>query len=126
MRSLIKTDFFNRAIPWSKLILKEGSFINDLNVDISNRASVLLTYLLLASLIAAFFNPWFLSITPLFMLALLYLNRDLYSFFKKNRGLYFSLKTIFWHWLYFFYSGLAFALCSVHYFKNGKGLDEKQ
>ena len=126
VRSLIETDFFNRAIPWSRLILKEGRFINDLNVKASNRTSVLLIYLVLASLIATLFNPWFLNITPLFMLVLLYLNRDLYSFFKEKRGVYFSLKTIFWHWLYFFYSGLAFAICLAHYFKNGKVLDDKQ
>jgi hypothetical protein len=41
---------------------------------------------------------------------LLVLNRDLYGFFMNKRGLGFTLKAIPWHWFYFFYSGLAFAI----------------
>jgi hypothetical protein len=44
------------------------------------------------------------------MMLLLWLNRDLYRFFKDKRGMNFALKTIPWHWFYFFYSGLAFSI----------------
>jgi len=116
--SLIKTDFFNRAVPWSYLILKEGNFIDELNINVSNRVSVLSSFLFLVSFIASILNPWFLCIAPFFMLLLLFLNRELYSFFKEKRGICFSLKAIVWHWLYFLYSGLAFALCLGHNFTN--------
>jgi hypothetical protein len=35
----LKADIFDRAIPWSWLILKEGTLHNDLNLDWQNRLS---------------------------------------------------------------------------------------
>ena len=58
--SLLKVDFKYRALPWTDLILKEGNFINDLNTTLSSRLSVICTFLLLASLLGAFWIPWLL------------------------------------------------------------------
>lgn len=46
IRSVIKTDFFYRALPWSELTLQSGSMPNDLNLRISQRISVALVCLL--------------------------------------------------------------------------------
>ncbi len=108
--SLVKTDFFCRALPWTRLILKENLLTNDLNLKTSARISTILVYLLLFMGISAFFSP--LPLIPILCctLMLLALNRDLYLFFTKKHGLGFALRTLPWHWLYFFYSGLAFAI----------------
>lgn len=45
-RSVIKTDFWYRALPWSELTLRSGSMPNDLNLRISQRISVALVCLL--------------------------------------------------------------------------------
>jgi hypothetical protein len=42
-------------------------------------------------------------------------NVRLYRFFFRKRGLQFTIQSIPWHWLYFFYSGIAFALGIVRY-----------
>ena len=34
---MLKTDLFDRAIPWTVLILSSKGFINDLNVKTSSR-----------------------------------------------------------------------------------------
>jgi glycosyltransferase involved in cell wall biosynthesis len=47
-RSMIKTDFFYRALPWSELSLRFGRLPNDLNLRISQRISVALVFLLIA------------------------------------------------------------------------------
>jgi glycosyltransferase involved in cell wall biosynthesis len=44
--NLIKTDVFDRAIPWTELILRDGRMPNDLNVQTSQRLSVGLAFLL--------------------------------------------------------------------------------
>jgi hypothetical protein len=108
--SLLKADFFYRALPWTDLLLKEGRFINDLNLKISSRISVVGTYTLIFGVLVAFWVPW--CVVPALLGAglVLVLNRDLYSFFVRKRGIVFALKTIPWHWLYFFYSGLAFSI----------------
>jgi len=108
--SLLKADFKYRALPWTDLILKQGSFINDLNTTLSSRLSVISTFLLLASLLGAFGIPWLLILTLACMMGLLLINQDLYRFFGKKRGFGFAVKAIPWHWAYFFYSGLAFAV----------------
>jgi glycosyltransferase involved in cell wall biosynthesis len=44
--NLVKTDVFDRAIPWTELILRDGRIPNDLNVQTSQRLSVGLAFLL--------------------------------------------------------------------------------
>ena len=108
--SLLKADFFYRALPWTNLILNEGEFLNDLNLKISSRISVMAIFLMALTVIGSMFVPELLGLSVFFMALILILNRDLYHFFQSKRGLGFAVKTIPWHWLYFFYSGLAFSI----------------
>jgi glycosyltransferase involved in cell wall biosynthesis len=123
--SLLKADFKYRALPWVDLILKEGNFIDDLNTTLSSRLSVICSFLLLASLLGAFWMPWLLIFTLTCMMGLLLINQDLYRFFGKKRGFGFTVKTIPWHWAYFFYSGLAFAFGFIKHCINRIRLGEK-
>lgn len=111
--SIVKTDFFWRALPWSELLLKNGEIINDLNLQTSSRLSVAFCFILLFSLITSIF--WLPSlIVAGGMAALLFgLNFSTYRFFYQKRGLWFALKVIPWHWFYFCYSGIAFILSYV-------------
>ena len=47
--SMVKTDIFHRAIPWSKLINAKGKIINDLNLRLKNRVSAATAICLLVS-----------------------------------------------------------------------------
>ena len=113
--SLLRADFFYRALPWTRLILSEGPFIDDLNLKISDRISVIFVYILFLSLLGALWIPWLFVPAVFLMVLLVVLNRDLYRFFKDQRGLGFAVKTIPWHWFYFFYSGLAFSVGFAKY-----------
>lgn len=113
--SLLRADFFFRALPWTDLILNEGRFIGDLNIKMSSRISVLTVFLLALTLIGSMFFSWLLVPTIFLMVLLFGLNLDLYRFFKNKRGLSFAVKTIPWHWFYFFYSGLAFSIGFVKF-----------
>ncbi len=108
--SLVKTDFFRRALPWSELILRQKNLANDLNINSASRLSVVCVYLLTLSLAAA---PWFhqtLMLAAACTLALLVINQHFYRFFLRKRGPWFTVQILPWHWFYFFYSGLAFAI----------------
>lgn len=113
--SILRTDFFQRALPWTELILRERGFLNDLNTDKSSRLSVALIFILFATLLAALVEPAFLKVTVVIAVFLAILNRRLYRFFRNKRGSWFTLKVIPWHWLYFFYSGLAFGIGLVRF-----------
>ncbi|NEO03481.1 MAG: glycosyltransferase family 2 protein, partial [Moorea sp. SIO3I7] len=123
--SLLRADFFYRALPWTAVILKVHDaspencreFISDLNLKLSSRISVVLVYALLGVLVTAYWwsSTLIAMATCVFSLALLVLNRPVYQFFYQKRGLLFTIRTVPWHWLYYFYSGLAFAIGIVRY-----------
>ncbi len=113
--SLLKADFFYRALPWTHLILNEGRFIDDLNLKRSSRISVMSVFLLILTFIGSMFVQKYLGLAVFFVMLLLVLNQDVYRFFKNKRGLSFAIKTIPWHWFYFFYSGLAFSIGFAKY-----------
>ena len=115
---LVKTDIFDRGIPWTKLLLSDKStMINDLNLQTNSRISVIASYSLVLCLLATIFN--FVAIVPSLILAglLLYLNWDVYRFFYHKRGFSFALKVIPLHWLYYIYGGLSFVLGTVAHWK---------
>jgi GT2 family glycosyltransferase len=53
LTSLIKTDVFDRAIPWTQLIIAERNIPNDLNLEASQRWSALFTGFLLMFMAAS-------------------------------------------------------------------------
>lgn len=108
--SLTKSDFFDRALPWTELILRDKQFVNDLNLRFSSRLSVVLTYGLLLALIGGFWWPGLFAVACLLIISLLIFNAPVYRFFLQKRGFWFMIRTLPWHWFYYFYSGLAFAI----------------
>ena len=113
--SLLKTDFFHRALPWTELTLRHRRLPNDLNLRHSHRLSALLTCGLAASLVSATWYPKALLSATVLALLLLLLNGSLYRFFYRKRGVKFTLGAIPWHWFYLLYSTLAFAIGTLRF-----------
>ena len=113
--SLLKAEFFYRALPWTALILRDRALVNDLNLGWKSRLSVVLTYALLFAVAFSVRSPQLLTLAGGLLLVLLVINLPVYRFFYCKRGLLFTLKTIPWHWLYYFYSGLAFVIGHVRH-----------
>ncbi len=110
--SLIRTDVFDRAIPWTELILRDGSMPNDLNVSWSQRASVALALGLVGEPIIGALALVQLQIVLVVWVAMLFgnlaLNREFYRFLGTRRGWGFALSVVPLHVLYHFYSGVSF------------------
>jgi len=109
-RSLLVADFRDRAVPWTRLILRERMLRNDLNISISQRVSVAMVFAALAAVLIAWWWPKTLLVAGVCAIAVTLLNLSFYRFFYRLRGWWFAVKSIPCHWLYFIYSGLAFAL----------------
>jgi GT2 family glycosyltransferase len=115
--TLLRADFLARALPWSRLILKSGVLINDLNINRVSRLCAVLVYGLLLTLGLAVRWPRLLWMALVQVVALLALNWPLYRFFWRKRGLLFALAVVPWHWFYYFYGALAFGIAwLVHLF----------
>lgn len=136
-RSMLKTDIFNRAVPWSQLIIESKQLPKDLNLRISHRISAILVGLLVLLLpfilleVIGFFD--IVQSRILFILfltlivTLLILNRNLYAFFLRKRGVKFMVFAIPIHFLYYFYSSLSFGACWLlqRFALVGSGLKKK-
>jgi GT2 family glycosyltransferase len=124
--SLLRADFFYRALPWTALILRNNQLNNDLNLQWSSRISVMLVYALVATIAIAWWWSAFWLAAILLGLALLAINKSVYRFFYNKRGMVFAVKVIPWHWLYYFYSGLAFAIGTVRHLIETSLYDQNQ
>jgi glycosyltransferase involved in cell wall biosynthesis len=87
---LLKTDVLDRGIPWTELILRDRRMPNDLNLQLSQRVSVALAFLLVALAMAGtlYYRGYFL--TPLVALLFLALGRfwgEAVSLRESRRGL---------------------------------------
>jgi len=110
LRTLLKSDIFDRGIPWTRLILRDRAFHSDLNLQTHNRISVVAIYGLLLSLLVGLLQPFALVLAVGLALLLLWLNHDLYRFFYQKRGLKFTLGVIPMHWLYYLYNAISFGV----------------
>lgn len=119
--SMMRSDIFDRAVPWSQLIISAGSMPADLNLRWSNRLSTVLSGLLLATLIflalghRVFYGVpaiWTAALaTVLLLIQLLPLDGRFYRFLLQRRGALFVLRVLPVHLLYYFYSGVTF--CAI-------------
>lgn len=121
IRSLLKADFCYRAVPWTELLWRDRQFVNDLNLQTSSRLSIIAVYGLLLSLMISWGWASAIGLAIGLMICLLVLNAPVYQFFWQQRGGWFMLRVIPWHWLYYLYGGLAFAIGTLRY-----GLQSRQ
>lgn len=87
---LLKSDVLDRGIPWTELILRDKRMPNDLNLQLSQRVSVALAFVLVALAAAGtmYYGAYFL--TPLFAALFLMLGRfwgEAVSHRESKRGL---------------------------------------
>jgi glycosyltransferase involved in cell wall biosynthesis len=115
--SLLKADILYRAYPWSRLIADMGAVPNQLNLHSTHRFSAFLAALFFAiAIIGIFFPSWSIVAQAGLLLALvIVLNRSLYAFFLRKKGLLFLTGAIFWHMFYYVYSGFVFVYCWIRY-----------
>jgi GT2 family glycosyltransferase len=119
LRNLIRTDVFDRAVPWLTLMLRTRHMPPDLNVTHAHRASVVLACLAamaaVAIPVAAAVGSSAVVAAAFAVLAaccfgLLVLNLDLYRFFARKRGWPFALKALALHWFYYLYCAAGVVL----------------
>jgi len=121
LASLLQADIFCRAVPWARLILETRRLPRDLNLTYVARLSAVLVGLLLVALVLlpisvvgaiGALNPLQVAGAVAGIVGLLlWLNRHMYRWFVQRRGYWFTCGVALLHWLYYLYSGIAFAYC---------------
>ncbi|HET6565942.1 MAG TPA: hypothetical protein VFG52_11055, partial [Xanthomonadales bacterium] len=122
--SLVRADVFQRAIPWTRIMLQRRIFQPDLNLRGNNMASVVTVFLMLLAPLLAVFLPGHmladLVITEAVLLVLfLLLNQRFLSFLWRSRGSFFALRSVPMLWLQYGYSGMGLVLGILSYLNDG-------
>lgn len=118
LASLLRADIFARAVPWTRLILREGQLPADMNLNWRSRLSALLAWgfflgMLSTPTLACLVPAWSTvpALSGLLAAALLVgLNANLLAFFHRRGGPVFAVQAAGLHTLYLLYSSLVFAL----------------
>jgi glycosyltransferase involved in cell wall biosynthesis len=115
LKSLVRTDIFHRAIPWSKLILESREMVSDLNLQNSQKLSTGLLGAVLLILPLSLFIPRLLYLAAFFLVAIIVINRKLINFFLERKGIQFTVLAFAMYLLYYLYSGASYASCWLLY-----------
>jgi glycosyltransferase involved in cell wall biosynthesis len=107
---MLRTDVFQRAAPWTRLIIRSRVLPNDLNVGTRSRVSVALVAMLGAALAASAAARWPLAVAALAAAGLATLNAGFYWFLWRVRGPVFTIAAIPWHWVYYACAGIGFVI----------------
>jgi glycosyltransferase involved in cell wall biosynthesis len=108
LRSMIWTDISCRAVPWSRLILESKKAPDDLNLKGSQRLSAALVGVAGALMPLTTFRVELLALPIAVLLSVIVMNRALYAFFFRQRGLLFAGAGMLLHLLYYLYSGMSY------------------
>lgn len=116
---LWRTDIFRRAVPWTRIILRERNLPSDLNLDWRSRVSAIAAWLTLVALLAGAGGlclghgapgAWLCLGSASFLTLTTALNADLHRFFFRHGGLKFALGAGLLHLAYLLYSSAVFGV----------------
>jgi glycosyltransferase involved in cell wall biosynthesis len=119
LAGLVRTDVFDRGIPWTVLTLERRHVVeNDLNLEWKGKASVVLAVLLTPLLLAALLDPRALWAAAAAAALLVALNLPFYRFLQRKRGFLFLLGSLPLHWLYYVYCAAAYVLGHLAFWRR--------
>ena len=111
LASLVRSDLFQRAIPWTLVMLKHRVYQNDLNTSNSNVICLMLVYLALILLLVPGLTPGSRALFTLVILGLLAaINHRFLRFAANKRGIPFAIQSLGMLVLQYLYSGFGVAI----------------
>jgi len=113
---LIKTDIFDRAVPWTLLMLRHRQFTSDLNLKPNDKLSAMVLILVIVFSLMSLTSKWFVLGNSVLLFIFFYLNKDFYKFFIHKKGAVFTLIVIPFHFLYYIYSSLGYLIGSYRFY----------
>lgn len=110
-RNVITTDFRDRGVPWTRLLVQQGNRNRSkaLNLRTVEKVKVALIWLALLGLLVSIIlrDPLYAGATVICLAAVIWLSRDLYGFFRRERGTGFMLRSIPIHLFYYLLNGIS-------------------
>lgn len=101
LASMVRTDLFARAIPWSRLIFSGRASPRGLNLRASQRLSVVCAVLLIPALALTAAGPVFALLPVLLLAAVVALNHSLFRLLHRRHGPAFALFCLALHLIHY-------------------------
>ena len=111
--SMIVTDVFQRAVPWTKLILSSRRLPATLSIDWHSRVSGVFAVIGMAALAACWLVPQAGWVAVGAAAVVILLNRHFYMLCMRKHGPLFAVAAIALHFLYYFYSSITFGIVAL-------------
>ncbi len=108
LASMVRADMLYRAVPWTRLMLESDTMSNDLNLAREQRLSLALVAVAGACAVVALRDARWLGLVGAALVVVALMNRRLYAFFLRERGLAFALACFPLHLLYYVCGGAGF------------------
>ncbi len=110
LATMVKTDIFQRGVPWTILLKRQHVAETDLNVRPEQKLCVAVTGLAILSLLAAAWRPWLMGVVVFAPVLIVLLNRAFYRFLVQKRGTAFVIGAVPLHLIYYACCGISVVL----------------
>ena len=107
LASMVRTDIFQRGVPWMLLMKRQHVAETDLNVRPDQRLCVIAAGLAALAAAGSWWLPWLLAVTAGGPLAVVALNAPFYRFLARKRGIGFAVASVPLHLVYYGCCGLS-------------------
>jgi glycosyltransferase involved in cell wall biosynthesis len=122
LRSLLRTDIFQRGVPWMLLMKRSGIVETDLNVKRDQKLCVAAAGLLTLAAPGALVRPELLGVVAACLALVVLLNRGFYRFLVARRGWGFAVGSVALHYLYYCCCGVSVLIAlTLWYLSVGRG-----
>ena len=119
LRSLVTTDIWRRAIPWTILWLEGRRLPSDLNFSAEQRVAAIVALAIPVAASLALFNARIGILVAALVAVAIWLNRDLYRLLVRRGGLWFSVKGFLLQQFYYLYSMFGIAAgVAIHFARS--------
>jgi GT2 family glycosyltransferase len=115
LREMVRTDIFQRGVPWMLLIKRTGMVETDLNVKANQKACVALTGLTLLVTVCILAIPWAAFGVVMGLATIVALNRPFFAFLARSRGIAFAGAALPLHLVYYCCCGLSVVFAMIHW-----------
>jgi len=117
LANLVRADVFQRAIPWTRIMLQRRTFHSDLNLRSNNIASTVIVFLMLVAVVLpSHWRPGLPGTEAALFLLFLLFNRRFLVFLWRSRGAWFALRALPMLMLQYCYSGVGLVLGVISFF----------
>lgn len=111
LRDVVTSDLQDRGVPWTRLLIRRGGpgSLQSLNLHSVEKVKTALVGFLILLLVgwAVTSHPWYGVVSSALVVVMLFLNRSLYRFFLRERGLWFAVRVVPLNFLYYVLNGCS-------------------